>query len=255
MKLLCLLVFLLCGTQGFPQVSKAQTILLVVAHPDDESAIGEVLIKYRNAGNRVVVMIATDGKDGTRVTKIPAGDLLGNLRKKESICACTTMGLEPPIFLSIERLDTKIGVGNYFKAHKLLLAALKEQISKLQPDIILTFGPDGDTHHSEHIVIGASVTELLLSEGWVDKYPLYYIAWTKSQGEALDLGYVNQQYINVTIEYTSAEELQALESMQCYVTQYTKEELVTDRASKLSDTTNSISFRRFTTGKGLKQAF
>src|SRR5687767_15067955 len=94
-----------CDAQN---TEKKKTILFIGAHPDDETAISEVLNKYARMGNRVFVIIATDGKDGTRVTNIPAGDSLGNLRKKETICACKTLGLESPIFLGIERLDTKI---------------------------------------------------------------------------------------------------------------------------------------------------
>jgi LmbE family N-acetylglucosaminyl deacetylase len=47
----------------------------VVAHPDDEMAIGDVLVKYRRLGYKVYVIIATDGKEGVRVTSIPAGDI------------------------------------------------------------------------------------------------------------------------------------------------------------------------------------
>src|SRR5687768_4133863 len=105
--------------------AQQKTVLAIFAHPDDESAIAEVLVKYARSGNKVMLIIATDGKDGTRVTKIPAGDSLGHLRKGETICACRKMGIEPPVFLSIDRLDTKIGVGNYFNSHKKLREALK----------------------------------------------------------------------------------------------------------------------------------
>ncbi|HWA34735.1 MAG TPA: PIG-L family deacetylase, partial [Cyclobacteriaceae bacterium] len=91
--------------------AKKRTILFVGAHPDDETAISEALSLYARNGNSIYVIIATDGKDGTRVTKIPAGDSLGSLRRKESICGCATLGLKSPIFFGIERLDTKIGVG------------------------------------------------------------------------------------------------------------------------------------------------
>lgn len=204
MKRIMLILFLFCSCVLFAQ--KQKTILAIFPHPDDETAIAEVLVKYAALGYKVQLMIATNGKEGTRVTKIPPGDSLGNLRKDETRCACKKMGISEPVFLGIERLDTKIGVGKYFGEHKKLLQLLKENIPVINPDCILTFGPDGDKHHAEHIVTGAAVTELLLREGWVDKYPLYYVAWTKDQGKAFDLGYLNEQYFNVKISYTQEEE-------------------------------------------------
>ena len=233
----------------------SKTLLAIFPHPDDESALAEVLAKYARMGYKVQLIIATDGKDGTRVTKIPAGDSLGNLRKEESRCACKILGIEPPIFLSIDRLDTKIGVGNYFREHREFLDTLKKLLPQINPEFIITFGPDGDTHHSEHIVTGAAVTELLLREGWVDRYPLYYLAWSKHVGEMFDLGYVDEQYFNVKIAYTQEEENKALEIMPCYVTQFTADEIKEDRERKTGDTNNVIYFRRFVTTKGMRTGF
>lgn len=246
---------LLFSFELFAQSNK--TLLAIFPHPDDETAVAEVLVKYQKLGYKVKLVIATDGKDGTRVTKIPAGDSLGSLRKEESACACKIMGIDEPIFLGIDRLDTRIGVGKYFREHKKLLDTLKILIPAIRPDIIITFGPDGDTHHAEHIVTGATVTELLLQEGWVEQYPLYYVAWTKKQSASFmeELGYLDEQYFNVKIEYTQEEESKALEIMPCYVTQYTPEEMKEDREKKLMDATNVIHFRRFVTQKGVRNYF
>ena len=254
-KLILSLFFISCSFCNAQNTEKKKTILFVGAHPDDETAISEVLNKYARLGNRVFVMIATDGKDGTRVTKIPAGDSLGNLRKGESTCGCKTLGLEPPIFLGIERLDTRIGVGKYFKAHQQLLDSLKLKIPAIKPDIIIAAGPDGDTHHSEHIVVSGAVTELLLAEGWVEKYPLYYFAWKKGM-ESVDPGsYMDEKYFNVKIIFTAEDEKKAIEALHCYVTQYTDEELKQEGERKLKDTTNTIYFRKFVVMKGLKTSF
>jgi len=180
---------------------------------------------------------------------------LGNIRKNESACGCKTLGLEPPVFLGIERLDTKIGVGKYFKAHQQFADSLKMKIPLINPDVIITAGPDGDTHHAEHIVVGAAVTELLLAEGWVEKYPLYYFAWKKGAASVDDLAYMDEQYINVEVRYTPEDENKAIEALHCYITQYTPEELKEEAERKLKDTTNTIYFRRFVVLKGLKTDF
>lgn len=232
-----------------------KTLLAIFPHSDDESTVAEVLIKYSELGYKVQVITATDGRFGTRVTKVPAGDELARLRKEESLCAARKLGIEEPIFFGIERLDTLIGVGKYFAEHKRLIKLLKEKVTELDPEFIITFGPDGDTSHSEHIVTGAAVTELLIREGWVEKYPLYYVAWPKALGEASDLGYVHENYMNVKIEYSQAVEDKALEIMPCYVTQFTPEEVKEDREKKLADKSNVAYFRQLVVKKGVRNRF
>lgn len=235
-----------------------KTILGIFAHPDDEMAVADVLVKYARLGHKVYVMIATDGKGGTRVSNIPAGDSLGEIRKLESICACEKMGIEPPVFLSVERLDTRIGVRDYLNAHKRVRDSLLKLIPLLNPDVILTFGPDGDSHHSEHIVIGSVVTEILLAEGWVKKYPLYYVAFTneeKGEGGEANSVHVDKQYFNVKIDFTDEDELKGLEANRCFVSQFTPEELNQYHKEKISDKNNTIHFRRFTVKKGMQKDF
>lgn len=240
---------------AFSASGQKKTLLAIFPHSDDESTVAEVLIKYHELGYRVQVITATDGRYGTRITKVPAGEELARLRKEESLCAAKKLGIEEPIFFGIERLDTLIGVGKYFAEHKRLLKLLKEKISELDPEFIITFGPDGDTSHSEHIVTGAAVTELIIREGWVEKYPLYYVAWPKALGEASDIGYVHEKYMNVRIDYSQALEDRALEIMPCYVTQFTPEEIKEDREKKIADRSNVAYFRQLVVKKGLRNNF
>lgn len=232
-----------------------RSMLVVVAHPDDEMAVAEVLVKYRKQGYKVNLLIATDGKYGTRVTEIPEGDSLAAIRRRESICSSEKMGIERPIFLSIDRLDTKFGVRKYFDCHKQLRDSLINRIAGLDPDFIITFGPDGDTHHAEHIVVGSAVTEVLLQQQWVDKYPLYYIAWTGQSAGFEELGFVDPSYINVEISYSQEDELLGLEANRCFVSQLTASEMEEDRVSKLKDMSNKSLFRRFAVKSGKQTSF
>jgi len=250
-----LLVFTLCTSFYVNKKIGQKTMLVVVAHPDDEMAIAEVLVKFNRQGFKVILMIATDGKYGTRVTRIPEGDSLAKIRREESICSSKKMGIEHPIFLSIDRLDTKNGVRNYFNAQKQLRDSLIKRIPSINPDFIITFGPDGDSHHAEHIVVGSAVTEILLQKGWVDKYPLYYIAYTNSSSGLEELGFMDPKYINVEISYSQEEELIGLEANKCFVSQQTVAEMEEDRASKLRDTVNKTLFRKFAVKSGKQTSF
>ena len=245
-KYLFTAVKLLITIASFSQPSATKTIVSVFAHPDDENQIGSVLAKYARKGSRVYVIIATDGKYGTRVTKIPEGDTLGAIRQKESICACKKLGIEPPIFLSLDRLDTKNGVRSYLNNHKKFLGELRKYIDSLKPDVLITFGPDGEYGHSEHIVVGASVTEVLLKEGWVEKYPLYFFAWKKEQvTDNDDLSYVADKYLDVEINYSDEDEKNSFEAEKCYVSQKTTEEIKEAIEQQKKDTMNKVPFRKF----------
>lgn len=234
-----------------PKSVNQKTILVIAAHPDDEITIGgEVLVKYRKLGHKVFIIIATDGKGGVRITNLSAGDSLGQIRKLESICASQKMGIEPPIFLSIDRLDTKNGVRSYLDGYTQLLQLLKTHILEIKPDIILTYGPDGDSHHSEHIVISAAVTELTLREGWVDDYELYYLASKPISEAGYDVGTVKEDYLTVKIEYSDEDELLALDADACFTSQFINEEREKDFLEKTKNKNNYKYYRKFIVARG-----
>jgi N-acetylglucosamine malate deacetylase 2 len=233
-----------------------KTILGVFPHPDDENMIGQVLAKYARLGHDVYILIATDGKDGTRVTHIPAGDSLGMLRQRETICACEKLGIHPPIYAHIDRLDTKFGVRPYLNGRKKFMEVLKSTLRELEPDVLITFGPDGEYGHSEHIVAGAMVTELLLREGWIDKYPLYFPADIREDVmEDNELGYVDQRYLTLNISYEDEDELKMLAAAKCYQTQFTPEEIEELTEDVTKDPSNRKYFRRYTVTQGKKSEF
>ena len=133
---------------------------------------------------------------------------------------------------------------------------LKRLIGELKPDILITFGPDGEYGHSEHIVAGAIVTELLLREGWVNKYPLYFPADREEEvAEEHVNGYVHKEYLNLKITYSDQDEQKMLEAAKCYKTQYTVEEIEELIATVTKDKSNTKYFRKFSVSKGMKTEF
>lgn len=231
-----------------PDPNAHRTYLLIVAHPDDENIIGAYLARLAREGHSVRVIVATDGNYGTRVTDIPEGDELGALRRRESECAARALGIAPPTFLSIDRLDTKNGVRAYLNGRKRLLELLKEKLREIAPDVVITFGPDGEYGHPEHIVVGAAITELLLRDALVEKYPLYYIAWTQSQVVDDDeLSYVDERYLDVKATYSDADEKKSFVAARCYASQFTPQEIDEFVSRASADASNVVQFRRFFT--------
>ncbi|GIL23855.1 MAG: hypothetical protein BroJett042_23680 [Bacteroidota bacterium] len=253
-----LTIIIICFTWGLTvsgQIGK-KTILGIFPHPDDENMIGSVLAKYSRLGHNVYIIIATDGKDGTRVTKIPAGDSLGAIRQQETICACEKLKINPPIYLHIDRLDTKFGVRPYLNGRKKAMEELTQNIQKINPDVLITFGPDGEYGHSEHIVTGAMVTEILLKEGWVNKYPLYFPVDIKEDVIDNDeLSYIDKKYINLKVIYSDEDEQKMIEAGKCYVTQFTPDEIEELIEQVTKDKANTRYFRRFAINQKTRTEF
>ena len=229
--------------------------MAVLAHPDDETAVAQILAKYASEHNKVYLVLACDGRYGVeKHAKIPAGDTLAQIRRKESQCACIKLGIEPPIFLGAhDGLGILSGIGDYFNQTIGLKKKLKKQIEELNPDLIITFGPDGDTGHPDHRGISDITTELILREGWYEKYPLYYIGWLKEkivsipQGQMTSLNYLDKKYLNVRIKYSETDRQKLFESLSCYKSQFTETDVKDWIAAELKDSSFTFYFRRFVT--------
>lgn len=235
-----------------------KTILVVLAHPDDEDALGSLLVKYGKTG-KVYLVIATDGRLGVK-PGYPAGDSLVQIRQQESRCRCSKFGIEAPVFLGFpDGFDTRNGVGNYMDMSEQLKEKLTGKIKEINPDLIITFGPDGDTGHADHRMISDMTTEILLREGWVEKIPLYYIGWTQKDNEKFKviggLNSVDSKYLNVSIRYSQEEENIALEALDCNKSQLTQKEMQEWKETELKDSSNTLRFRQLTVPAGHKTEF
>lgn len=251
------IAFLLFSSFAKP-VSK-KTMLAIFAHPDDELAIAPALAKLSKEYS-IHIIYATDGKGGTRVSNISA-DSLGNIRIAEVTCSLQNLGAEPPLFLHVDRLDSKYNLSKFWDQTKIAKDSLKLIIERLNPDVIITIGPDGDTGHPEHRVISSLTTELILREGWFERYPLYFFIWTKKQADRYavlgidDLMYADDQYINLSVKYTNADEAKAWEAMKCHKSQYTAKEIEESIQMDKADSSNVLYFRKFSVDKQKRKSF
>jgi N-acetylglucosamine malate deacetylase 2 len=255
LTLIC--IFLLFASFAKPPGKKR--MLAIFAHPDDELAIAPALSKLSKE-YVIHIVYATDGKGGTRVNNIPA-DTLGKIRMGEVACSLQKLGVELPIFLHVDRLDSKYSLSEFWKQTKTAKDSLKNIIKRLDPNVILTMGPDGDTGHPEHRVISSLTSELILREGWFDNYPLYFLIWTKKQAEQYDslgiddLMYSDDRYINLSVKYTDADEAKAWEAMKCHQSQYTPKEIEESIQLDKSDSSNVLYFRKFAIDKQKRKSF
>lgn len=125
------------------------TLLGVWAHPDDESYLSAALMnRVVNAGGRVVLATATRGERGGNVDP----HALAVTRERELRSAMATVGVDDIRFLGYS--DGECASADTGEA----TSTIADLIDEVRPDVIVTFGPDGITHHPDHTAVSLWTT-------------------------------------------------------------------------------------------------
>ena len=251
MKLLTLLfisnIILVFNSYG---QGKRKTILAIFAYTDDESSVGQVLSKYSEQA-KVYIIYVVDDIDTLKLDLTPDGDSINHLKIADAKCSCNKLNVQP-IFLGMGRLiyDPKKKPTEYFIKTKKLKSVLQQKIKELNPDAIITFGPDGDSGHPEHRIVSSITTEIILYNGWVERYPLYYTGWPKEETRIDKLqgpGEVDKKYLTVEVHFSEEDEAIAFEAFSCYKNLFSPQEIQErkdDYAEDAADKLNIFYFRQ-----------
>ncbi len=129
-------------------------LLGLFAHPDDESRIvGGSLAKYASEGVAVSLVVATRGESGScGEPPLCSPDELPEVREAELRQACDILGVA-----DLAILDYRDGTLPTIDPHE-LVGHFVAAIRKVRPDVIVTFGPEGRTLHSDHIAVHEAAT-------------------------------------------------------------------------------------------------
>jgi LmbE family N-acetylglucosaminyl deacetylase len=154
------------------------TIVLVHAHPDDETiATGGVMLRAHRAGHRVVLVTATRGEEGQIFTLDEAATRprLGEVREAELRRAGEILGVDRLVFLGYRDSGMAGTPSNddprSFHAAPLVEAAgrVAAILEEERPEVVVTYTPDGTYGHPDHIkaslTAGAAVEMLKGSDG------------------------------------------------------------------------------------------
>jgi LmbE family N-acetylglucosaminyl deacetylase len=142
------------GAQGKPR-----TLVAVWAHSDDEGPVAPILARYAREGVQVHMIIVTDGSQGAANTSVPRGPEIAKLRVDEARCSAQALGIQPPILLGFP----DGALGDYNADPALLFRVtdrVHEELQRLQPDAVITWGPDGGYGHPDHRIVSSIVTQL-----------------------------------------------------------------------------------------------
>jgi LmbE family N-acetylglucosaminyl deacetylase len=151
-------------------------LLVVVAHPDDETfGLGSVIALEAARGVEVVVCCATAGENGEAPEWLADADL-GEVRRGELRAAATELGVR-----RVELLDfgdsgmtgeppPRSLAGAPFEEVVAVVGAVVDEVG---PDVVVTLDPVGGDGHRDHARIGAATIEACRERTWTRVY-----AWT-----------------------------------------------------------------------------
>lgn len=147
------------------------TILAVFAHPDDEAYLaGGLMAVAADAGRRVVCVTATKGELGFPDDDPRSVEERAALREAELRACLDVLGVTEHHWLGhpdggCAAVDDAVPVRQ-----------LCELLEEVRPDTVLTFGPDGQTYHPDHMSVSRWTTRAVRASG--ERAELLYAAMT-----------------------------------------------------------------------------
>ncbi len=128
-------------------------LLGVWAHPDDEAYLSAGLMaRVAAAGGRVTVITATRGEKGTDDPERYDSDRFGAHREAELRASLAVLGVDDVRFLDLRDGECELADDDP------MVDAVGRVMDEVQPDAVVTFGPDGMTNHADHIAVGRWTT-------------------------------------------------------------------------------------------------
>jgi LmbE family N-acetylglucosaminyl deacetylase len=178
-------------------VNKGFKLLGVLAHPDDESlGFGGTFAKYAAEGIETYLVTATRGERGRSGPREERADPVevGEIRESELRAAAAVLGIR-----EVSVLGFPDGAVDAIPAGA-AIQAIVGHIRRIQPDVVVTFGPEGAYGHPDHIAISqftTAATVCAADNGYcvvdgprMNSFPphrvakLHHLAWRKNKWAA-----------------------------------------------------------------------
>lgn len=193
-----------------------QTILVVLAHPDDpEFFCGATLARWARMGHTVHYCLLTRGDKGVRDASVDP-KVLASTREVEQRNAANVIGVQDLVFLDFE--------DGYLVPDLAARKAVTRAIRQFRPDVVMSCDPTymfGETNinHPDHRAAGQIVVDAIFP---AVGNPMYFPDLMAQEG--LDPISVRELWLsvtgsaNTTIDVTDTWE-QKIQALHCHVTQ------------------------------------
>jgi LmbE family N-acetylglucosaminyl deacetylase len=127
----------------------------VFAHPDDDTyGIAGSVAKHAGSDLEIAVVMTTSGEAGQIADpSLATRETLAAVREEEDGASWSVLGFEPAIHF-LRYPDG--GVADV--PPESLVAMYLSILQEARPDVVVTFGPEGITGHSDHVAVGGAAT-------------------------------------------------------------------------------------------------
>lgn len=134
-------------------------VACVFAHPDDDTFGVGGSLAIRAEDIALTVVLATSG-DAGRIAdpSLATREDLGRVRESEDEASWRALGLEPDLRF-LRHPD-----GGLPALRDELVSEVRGVLRETEPELVVTFGPDGITGHEDHVTIGAAATDAFHAE-------------------------------------------------------------------------------------------
>ena len=152
------------------ETSSHRSCLVLAAHPDDETlGCGATVMRRRDAGTPVTLVVATDGRRSSRSEALGPDDLAA-LRAEETTEAARLLGLAPRDVVRLGHEDGALAdVGGP------LVDSLADLVAEHRPeDLLVTAAGDP---HPDHAALGLAARRALARHGLHGPRLLEYPVW------------------------------------------------------------------------------
>jgi LmbE family N-acetylglucosaminyl deacetylase len=156
------------------------SILAISAHPDDETLFaGGTLARYAAQGHDVTILETTRGEGGeVGDPPLTSRENLGDFREQEVRKAARALGVRDIFFLPF--IDPFMEINGIARCIDVPLAdfadGVSEYVERIQPDLVITHGSNGEYGHPQHVYTHRAVRRAL-ANGFADTALMSWCAW------------------------------------------------------------------------------
>jgi len=145
------------------------SLLVILAHPDDEIFMGGVIACLSDRGIRVTLACATRGEAGDVHPSLGTVDNLGTVRTEELRRSCQVLGIADLVLLGFRdsgRDPRRAAPGALVNVDmRELEHAILSVLADVRPQVVLTFDPHGWYYHPDHLAVQRATAAAFLSSG------------------------------------------------------------------------------------------